>query len=280
MSSEISRIERCTGRFLSCMYVANPNTKPSAQTTRPQSSRDRPSIPPRNAALARSGRTRAASPPAACCAGAASWKSPRNASSGVKLVMCNYLLGVAGREETRALLLRVLVVLDAEVRDLLLAHHPAQRVLELGVLDEQIVLGVQTRGELGTLKVEGQPFLNARQARAAGEIEEQREVEHERRGENRVAAQEIDFDLHRIAEPSENVDVVPPFLIIAAGWVVVDPHLVIDLAVQLGIEIGLEDVLEQPELGLLLGLERLRIVQHFAVAIAQNVGRIPSRQPE
>src|SRR6267378_8511148 len=241
MSSEISRIERCTGRFLSCMYVANPNTRPSAQTTSPQSSKERPSIPPRNAALARSGRTRAASPPAACCAGAASWKNPRNASSGVKLVMRNYLLGVAGREggKRECLLLRVFVVLDAEMRDLLFAHQPPQRVLELRLLNEEVVLGVQALRKLGTLKVERQPFLNARQSGAAGEIEEQREIEHDRRREDGIAAQEIDFDLHRIAEPSEDIDVVPPFLIITAGWVVVDPDLVIDLAVELGIQLGL-----------------------------------------
>src|SRR5712692_2811334 len=89
------------------------------------------------------------------------------------------LLGVAGREGTGVLLLRVLVVLDAEVRDLLLAHHPAQRVLELRVLNEQIMLGVEALGKLRALKVEGEPFLDARQSRAAGEIEEQREVEHD-----------------------------------------------------------------------------------------------------
>src|SRR5712664_383158 len=96
------------------------------------------------------------------------------------------------------LLLRVLVVLDAEVRDLLLAHHPAQRVLELRVLNEEVVLGIQAGGELRALEVEREPFLDARQARSAGEVEEQREVEHQRRGEDRVAAQEVDLDLHRI----------------------------------------------------------------------------------
>ena len=37
----------------------------------------------------------------------------------------------------------LVVVLAAEVGDLLLAHHPAQRVLELGQLDEQVVLGIE-----------------------------------------------------------------------------------------------------------------------------------------
>src|SRR6266850_1613451 len=117
--------------------VANPNTRPSAQITRPQSSKDRPLIPPRNRALARSGSTRAASPPAACCAGAASWTNPRNASNGVKLVMRDDLLGVAGREA-------------------------AERVLQLRLLNEEVVLGVQAGGELRALEVEREPLLNAR----------------------------------------------------------------------------------------------------------------------
>src|SRR3989475_5640534 len=98
--------------------------------------------------------------------------------------MRNYLLGVAGREGTGVLLLRVFVVLDAEVRDLLLTHQPAQRVLELRLLDEEVVLGVQAGGELRALEVEREPFLNARESRTAGEVEEQREVEHDRRGED------------------------------------------------------------------------------------------------
>src|SRR5216117_1625918 len=255
---------RCTGRLRSCVYCASPNSNPSAQITSPQSSSPRPPIP-KNVAWFRSGSTSAASPPAACWVGAGFCSSPK--------IIRGYLL-------EGALLLRVFVVLDAEVRDLLLAHQPAQRVLELRLLDEEVVLGVQALRKLRSLKVEGQPFLNPRQSGAAGEIEEQREIEHDRRREDGIATQEIDFDLHRIAEPTEDVDAVPPFLIITAGWVVVDPDLVIDLAVQLGIQVGLKDVLEQAELRLLFGLERLRIVQHLAVAIAENVGGIPAREAE
>ena len=38
--------------------------------------------------------------------------------------------------------LDLVVVLAAEVSDLVFAHHPAQRVLELALLYEQVVLGV------------------------------------------------------------------------------------------------------------------------------------------
>src|SRR2546428_612305 len=173
-------------------------------------------------------------------------------------------------EGRRRLAVSVLVVLDTEVRDLLLAHHPAQRVLQLGLLNEQVVLGVQPRRGLRALKVEGQPFLNAREPGASGQVEEQRQIEHDRRGEDPVPAQEVDFDLHRIAEPSEDVDVVPAFFVVAPRRVVIDPHLVVDLAIQLGIKIRLEDVLEQTELRFFLGLERLGGVQHFAVSVAQD----------
>src|SRR5436189_6368542 len=193
---------RCTGRLRSCVYCASPNSNPSAQITSPQSSSPRPPIP-KNVAWFRSGSTSAASPPAACWVGAGFCSSPK--------IIRGYLL-------EGALLLRVFVVLDAEVRDLLLTHQPAQRVLEFRLLDEEVVLGVQAGGELRALEVEREPFLNARQSRPAGEIKEQCQIEHDRGREDRVAAQEVDLDLHRIAQPSEDVDVVPPFLIVAAGW--------------------------------------------------------------
>ncbi len=60
-----------------------------------------------------------------------------------------------------SLLLRVFVILDAEMRDLLLAHQPAQRVLQLRLLDEEIVLGVEALGKLRALEIERQPLLDA-----------------------------------------------------------------------------------------------------------------------
>src|SRR4051812_18154267 len=61
----------------------------------------------------------------------------------------------------RRLLLCVLVVLDAEVRDLLLTHQPAQRILQLGVLNEEVILGVQPGRGVRTLEVEREPFLHS-----------------------------------------------------------------------------------------------------------------------
>ena len=79
---------------------------------------------------------------------------------------------------------------------------------------------------------------------ALRQIEEQHQIEHDRRRQNRVAAQEIDLDLHRIAQPSEDIDVVPTFFVIAARRVIVDADLVVNLPVQLGIKLRLQNVLE------------------------------------
>src|SRR5258708_16243241 len=46
------------------------------------------------------------------------------------------------------------------------------------------------------------------------------------------SAQEIHLDLHRVAHPPEDVDVVPTLLVVPPGRVVVDADHVVDLAVQ------------------------------------------------
>src|SRR5215472_12017621 len=120
------------------------------------------------------------------------------------------------------------------------------------------------------LEVEAQPFLNANRLQlrtAPRQIEEQHQVEHNRSRQNGIATKKIDLDLHRIAQPSENVDVVPTFFVITARRVIVDADLMGEFAVQLGIELGLKDVFKYGKLRLLFGLERPRIIQHFAVTI-------------
>src|SRR5690606_25421051 len=108
----------------------------------------------------------------------------------------------------------VLVVLLPEVRDHVFAHHPAQRVLQLGLLHEEVVLRIQPRCDLRRLEVERQPFLHAAHARSLRQIEEEGEIEDQWGGQDRVAAEEVDLDLHRVATPPEDVDVVPPLLVV------------------------------------------------------------------
>src|SRR5262249_26872942 len=174
----------------------------------------------------------------------------------------------------------LVVVLTAQVRDQLLALQVPQRVLQLHQLDEQIVLRVQTGRVNRALEVERQPLLDAVHARALREIEKQRDIQHDGSRQNAVATEEVDLQLHGVPQPADQIDVVPAFLVVPAGRIVVDPHDVAEIFVELRVELGLQDVVEDGLLALFLGLERLRIVQDFAVAVPQNVGRIPALDAE
>src|SRR5687768_7128026 len=99
----------------------------------------------------------------------------------------------------------------------------AKRVLQLHQLNEEIVLGIQPRRVHRALEIKREPLLNTRHARTLCEIEEESRVEHDGRRENAIATQKIDLELHRVAEPAEDVDVVPALFVVAARWVVVDP---------------------------------------------------------
>src|SRR5690606_3671636 len=108
----------------------------------------------------------------------------------------------------------------SEVGDEILAAHPPEGVLQLHQLDENVVLGIESRSRHRSLEVERQPLLDAPHAGALRQVEEQYQVEYDGSREDGIAAQEVDLDLHRIAEPSEDVDVVPAFLGVAARRVV------------------------------------------------------------
>src|SRR5476649_1154275 len=146
----------------------------------------------------------------------------------------------------------LVVVLTSKMRDELFALEIAQRVLELHQLDEQIVLRVHLGRVHRRLVVERQPLLDAVHLRPLREIQEERRVEDNRRGEDAVAAEEVDLQLHRIAEPAEDVDVVPALFVVAARRVVVDPNDVREILVEIWVEGGLEDVVERAFLALFL----------------------------
>src|SRR6185436_8307011 len=130
----------------------------------------------------------------------------------------------------------------------------AQRVLQLHQLNKQIMLGIKSGSAHGRLKVEAQPLLDSQSAQllaALRQVEKQHQIKHQGRGQNRVAAQEINLDLHGIAQPSEDIDVVPALFVIATRRVIIDANLVGELAVKLGIKLRLQDVLQHRQLGLL-----------------------------
>src|SRR6185437_6646463 len=82
------------------------------------------------------------------------------------------------------------VVLVAEVSDLVFTLHPPQHVLHFNELNEEVVLRVQTGRRLRALVEERHPLLHALEARAAGQVHHQCQVEHNGRGQDGVAAEE------------------------------------------------------------------------------------------
>src|SRR5215468_5677281 len=80
----------------------------------------------------------------------------------------------------------LVVILGAEMGDELFVAEVAQRVLELHELDEEIVLRIQTRRRHRALPVEGEPLLDAVHPGARREVHEQRQIQHDRRREDRI----------------------------------------------------------------------------------------------
>src|SRR5437879_13650389 len=99
-------------------------------------------------------------------------------------------------------------------------------------------------------------------------------------GEYGITAEEIHLDLHGVVEPAEDINIVPAFFVVAARRVIVDADFVADIAVELGIKLGLENIFEDPELRFFLGFEGVGIVENFAVAIAEDIGGKPAVQAE
>src|SRR4051794_4415518 len=195
-------------------------------------------------------------------------------------MLCNRNKGVPGngKGRSRAALSRgefeSVVILETEVSDELLAFEVTQRVLQLHGLDEQIVLGIQARLRHRGFQIKTEPLLYANAAQlfaALRQVEEQDQIEHDRRRQDGVAAKEIYLELHRVTEPAEDVDVVPALFVVPTRRVVIDAHLVEDVLVQIGIKLRLKNMFQDAELRFFFRLEGLGVIQHFAVAIAQDV---------
>ena len=71
-----------------------------------------------------------------------------------------------------------------------------------------------------------------------------------------------------------------PLFVVTTRRVVVDANDVGDVAVEIGVALGLEDGVEDAQLGHLLGLERLRVVEDLTITVAENIGGEPAFDPE
>ena len=132
----------------------------------------------------------------------------------------------------------------ASVIDRRRATQDPQGVLKAYVLKEQVMLLEVTGGDVWALKVEREPLLDPASARARGEVEEEGEVEDDGCREDRVSAQEVDLDLHGVAHPAEDIDVVPALLSVTAGGIIVNADLVIEVLIELRVDLWLEDGVE------------------------------------
>jgi len=167
--------------------------------------------------------------------------------------------------------------------DEIFAHDVAERVFELHVLDEEVVFRIDSGATVGVFEIEAEPFLDSQILEAwrpRCEVHEEDQIERKRGCEDRVAAEKIDFKLHGVTKPAEDVDIVPTFFIIPTWRVIVDANFVVNVTIELGVKVGLEDVLENAELGHFLGFKGLGVVENFAVTIAEDVGGVPARDTE
>lgn len=156
----------------------------------------------------------------------------------------------------------------------LIAAHLTDGILEHDVLVEKIVDRLFSLCVVvhRTLEEEAQEPLYTIAPGTCGEIAQQGEVKQQRSCEDRVSAEEVDLDLHGVAHPTENIDIVPTFLIVVAGRIVVDAHLVVDVAIEVGLIFLSQDGLQRRELRHLLGVEVGRLVEHQTITVAQDVG--------
>ena len=128
----------------------------------------------------------------------------------------------------------------------LISAHIADGILQHGVLLVEVVHGFLALGEVvhRTLEEEAQETLYAVTAGAGSKVAEQTQVEKQWSSEDGVAAEEVYLYLHGVTHPSENVDVVPSFLIVVAWRIVVYAHLVIIVGVEIRLFLRFEDCLE------------------------------------
>src|SRR5262249_12461009 len=159
------------------------------------------------------------------------------------------------------------IILQPEMCNQLFSSQMAQSILELHKLYEQVMLGVKLRRGHRAFEVEAEPFLHAAHPGTLCEIHKQSEIEHYRSGQDRIAAEKIDLDLHRITELTKDVYIVPALFVVAARRIVVYPHQMREIAVEFGIHFGLKDIFEHRQLRLFFGLERFGIVQDLSVPV-------------
>ena len=132
----------------------------------------------------------------------------------------------------------------------LVAAHLADGILKHGVLTVQVVDSLFSNGVVvhWRLEEETEETLCAIATGTGSKVNEQTEIETYRSSKNAVAAEEVNLNLHGIAHPSEDVDIVPRLFVVVARRIVVDTHLVIIVRVEVWLVLRLEYRLKCREL--------------------------------
>src|SRR5580704_3406184 len=120
------------------------------------------------------------------------------------------------------------------------------------------MLRIESRRSHRGLEIKTQPLLNAKTTKLRAtlrQVHEQNQVKHNGRGQNGIPTKKIHLDLHRVPEPAEDVDIVPALFVVAAGWVIVYADFMSEITVEIGVEFWLQNVFQNRELRLFLGLK-------------------------
>ena len=79
--------------------------------------------------------------------------------------------------------------------------------------------------------IKRQPFLDTLHTGTRCQIQKQDQIQYQGGGQDTVATQKIHFDLHRVAQPSEDVDIIPALLIIPPRRVIVYSDFMVNILV-------------------------------------------------
>ena len=127
---------------------------------------------------------------------------------------------------------------------------------------------------------EAQEPLYAASSCTCCEVYQQYEIETNGSRQYGVSTEEVYLYLHGIAHPAEDIDIIPRLLVVVAWRVVVYAYLMIIVAIEVGLVLGLQYCLKGRELAHLLCTEVCGLVEHQAVPVAQDIRGEPSAQPE
>ena len=109
------------------------------------------------------------------------------------------------------------------------ATHFAECVFENSILLEEVVNGNFTLSVVvhWALEEEAEEALCSPTTGTSSQVAQQYEVKTQRSSEDRVAAKEVDLDLHWVTHPTEDINVIPTFFVVIARWIIIDTNFVV-----------------------------------------------------